>query len=435
MRKLVNIAIIILIVVLLLGGGIAGYLWYGAKQQMDQIVTMAKPFAEISYGGIAVSPTGSVGVNQLRIAPGFANDSIMIGAIRLNAPNLLALLHTRWQLSRGQLPEALSLSFQDVELPLGSVPSTNSIQAAKSGPLDHLEALGCGPINTFGAAAWQEMGYDRLTSNLEIGYRVDPKTNVLTLRMDSATRDWATLNLDVGLALTQPPESLMALATATPRLAKLTLVLRDDGFNQRRNQYCATKAGKPIPEYLADHVRLVVDRLRSSGIFPGPGLIAAYQRYLSENGILMIAAAPPMPINPTELHEYAPADVIKLLGLTLKANETAVTDLTVDWDTAKVAKALGVELEVQPELEPAASPGPVLQTPVMVQKAYHPIPVGQLNQHVGKIVKLRTTTGAQYRGQLDAFAEGFVRVTVRKSGGSVTLSLRVSEITAAEAFY
>lgn len=433
MRKLVNIAIIILIVLVLLGGGIAGYLWYGAKQHMDQIVTMAKPFAEISYGGIAVSPTGSVGVNRLRIAPAFANDSITIGAIRLNAPNLLALLHTRWQLSRGQLPGALSLSFQDVELPLGDMTGAGSIPTAKSAPLDHLEALGCGPINAFGVAAWQEMGYDRLTGNLEIGYRVDPKSNGLALRVDSATRNWATLNLDVGLALTQPPESLMALATSTPRLAKLNLVLRDNGFNQRRNQYCAAKAGKPIPEYLADHVRLVVERLRASGIFPGPGLIAAYQRYLSEGGILTITAAPPMPINPAELHEYAPADVIKLLGLTLKVNETAVTDLTVDWDATKVAKALGVEPEPQPE--PAASPAPVLQTPVVVQKTYHSIPVGELSQHVGKIVKLRTTTGAQYRGQLDAFGEGLLRVTVRKSGGSVTLSLRASEITATEVFY
>ena len=337
-------------------------------------------------------------------------------------------------MSRGQLPEALSLSFQDVELPLGGIPGASSLQTAKSGPLDHLEALGCGPINAFDAAAWREMGYDRLTGNLEIGYRVDPKSNVLALRMDSASRNWATLNLDVGLALTQPPESLMELATSfTPKLARLNLVLRDEGFNQRRNQYCAAKAGKPIPEYLADHVRLVVERLRANGIAPGPGLIAAYQRYLTEGGALTITAAPPIPINPAELNEYTPADVVILLGLRLKANETAVTDLTVDWDAAKVAKALGVEPE--PEPEPEASPEPAPQTPVVIQKTYHSTPVSELNRHVGKIVKLRTTTGAQYRGQLDAFAEGILRVTVRQSGGSATLSLRVSEITAAEVFY
>lgn len=79
---------------------------------------MAKPFAEISYGSVAISPSGSVGVRRLRVMPKFVNDSIMIGAIQLNFPNFLALLHARWQLSQNQLPEALSLSFQDVELSL-----------------------------------------------------------------------------------------------------------------------------------------------------------------------------------------------------------------------------------------------------------------------------------------------------------------------------
>ena len=435
MRKLVNIAIVILLIVVLLGGGAAGYLWYSTKQQVDQIVALAKPFAEISYGGITVSPTGSVGVSRLRIMPNLVNDSITIGAIRLNAPNFVALLHTRWQLSRNKLPEALSLTLQDVEPPLeGGILAASSVQDARSSPLDHLEALGCGPINVLGGAEWREMGYDRFVGNIEIGYRVDPKSNMLNLRTDSVTRDWATLNLDIGLALIKPPESLMELATSfTPKLAKLNFVLRDDGFNQRRNNYCAAKAGKTIPEFLADHVRLVFERLRANGIVLGPGLIAAYQRYLNEGGALTLTATPPAPINPAELNEYAPADVIKLLGLKLKVNETAVSDLTVDWDAAKVAKALGMEPEPEPETE--ASAGVVLQTPVVIQKTYHPTPLGELDRHVGKIAKLRTTTGAQYRGQLDAIAEGIVRITVRKSGGSVTLSLRVGEITSAEVYY
>ena len=433
MRKLLNIVIIIVVVVALLAIAAAGYLWYGAKQQMDQIVTMTKPFAEISYGGIAVSPAGSVGVSQLRVMPNFVNDSIKIGTIRLKAPNFLALLHTRWQLSQNQLPKALSLSFEDFELP--SSGDIFSGPAANKSPFDDLEALGCGPIAAFGAAEWREMGYDRLVSNLEIGYRADPKSNVLDLQMGGKIRDWATLNLDIGLTPTKLPESPMDLAIAfAPKLAKLNFVLRDDGFNQRRNNYCAAKAGKAIPDYLADHVRQVVERLRANGITLGPGLIAAYQRYLTEGGILTITATPPAPINPAELSEYAPADALKVLGLALKVNETAVTDLTVDWDAAKLAKILRPEPEPKPE--PAITPAaPVLQAPVTVQKTYHPTPVSELGQHVGKVVKLRTTTGAQYHGRLDAFTEGLARVMVRKSGGSVTLSLRTNEITQAEVLY
>lgn len=433
MRKLLNIVIVILVIAILLGAGAGGYLWYTTKQDVDRIVTMAQPFAQISYGGVTVSPVGSVGVNQLRIMSNFINDSFTIGAIRLKAPNFLALLHTRWQLSRHQVPRELALSFEDFELP--SSGDIFSGPAANKSPFDDLEALGCGPIAAFGTAEWREMGYDRLISNLEIGYRADPKSNALDLQIGGKIRDWATLNLDIGLTPTKLPESPTDLAIAfAPKLAKLNFVLRDDGFNQRRNNYCAAKAGKAIPDYLADHVRQVVERLRANGITLGPGLISAYQRYLTEGGTLTITATPPAPANLAELHEYAPADALKVLGLALKVNETAVADLTIDWDAAKLAKMLNPEPEPKPELETTtAKPAP--QAPVMVQKNYHPTPVGELNRHVGKIVKLRTTTGAQYHGHLEAFAEGLVRVTVRKSGGSVTLSLRANEITQAEVLY
>lgn len=446
MRKLLSTVIAIVIVAILLGVGAVGYLWYSTKQEVDHFVTEAKPFAEISYGGIDISLAGSMGVNRLRIRPVVVNDSISIGAVRLNTPNFLALLNVRWQLSQNQLPEALALSFHDFELSLsgGILGVDPAGRADESLPFDHLNALGCGPITAFGAPEWREMGYDRFLGNVEIGYRIDPKHNVLELRMDSDMRDWATLNLSIGLALTKPPKSLMELPLSlTPKLAKLNFMLRDDGFNQRRNAYCAAKAGKPLPEYLADHVQRVVERLRANGVFLGPGLIAAYQSYLTEGGVLTITAAPPAPINPTELREYAPADSVKLLGLRMKVNDIAVTDLTVDWNATAITKALNIktkpESEPEPEPEPqtasAPSPSPPSATVKKIYQTYHPISVGELGQHAGKIVKLRTVSGAQYRGQLHSATEDFIHITVRKSGGSAVLSLRTHDITATEVLY
>ena len=69
MRKLVSIVIFLVVAAALLAVATGGYLWYGAKQQVDQIVAMAKPFAEISYGSVAISPSGSVGVRRLRVMP------------------------------------------------------------------------------------------------------------------------------------------------------------------------------------------------------------------------------------------------------------------------------------------------------------------------------------------------------------------------------
>ncbi|MEZ5578832.1 MAG: hypothetical protein R3F40_05105 [Candidatus Competibacteraceae bacterium] len=85
MRKLMKIVVALLIILILIAGGVGGYLWYDTKQHVDQFVMMTKPFAEISYGGIEVSPAGSLGVTRLRISPNM-NDVITIGAIRMHAP-------------------------------------------------------------------------------------------------------------------------------------------------------------------------------------------------------------------------------------------------------------------------------------------------------------------------------------------------------------
>jgi len=437
MRKLNTVVVAIFVALVLIAGGVGGYLWYSTKQQVDQIVTMAKPFAEISYGGIEISPAGSVGVNRLRIMPHFVNDSIAIGAIRLNAPNILALLNIRRQLGKGQLPEALSLSLDQFEVPLnGGILGASSVPPAQRTPFDDLDALGCGSINSLGGTEWQEMGYDNFTGNMKIGYRLNAARNLLELQTDSNTRDWATLNMDIGFALSTPATSVMELTTSlTPKLAKLNAVLRDDGFNQRRNNYCAAKAGKTIDAYIADHVRLLVERLNANGIQPGPGLIEAYRRYLTEGGQLTITAAPPAPIDPTELQFYKPEDVVKLMGLTLKVNDKSVTDLSLNWDAAKVARALGTEPEAVLESGETGAAPTFSQPPVMIRKSYHPIPVGELGQHVGKIAKIKTTNRAEYKGQLDAIAEGVIKITIRKSGGSVTLPLRVSDITEAQVLY
>ena len=435
MRKLMKLGTPLLIVLILIAGGVGGYLWYSTKQQVDQFVMIAKPFAEISYGGIEVSPAGSLGVNRLRIVPHTVSDVITIGAIRLHAPNILALLKTRWQLGRGELPDALSLSVREVEFPLhGGILGASPPSSRQSGPLENLDALGCGQVAYFAGTEWQEMGYDQFIGNVEVGYRLDTPRNVLALQVDSNTRDWATLNMDIGLAIPGPVQSIMELAAqAKPKLASLNVTIQDDGFNQRRNNYCAAKAGKTIDDYLADHVRLVAERLSANGIRLGSGLVAAYRQFLSDGGRITLTAAPPAPIDPTELQHYSAEDAIKLLGLKMQVNGEPVADLSATWDSAAVARALGAEPESE-QLAEEAVPNPAERV-VMIQKSYHPTPVGELGQHVGKIAKLQTATGATFRGQLERVADDIVKIKIRKSGGSVTLSLRTNEINSAEVLY
>jgi hypothetical protein len=332
----------------------------------------------------------------------------------------------------------MSLSMRQFELPLhGGILGAKPPSPRERMPFDDLEALGCGPVIHFGGSEWQEMGYDSFISNMEVGYRLDAAHNRINVQITSNTREWASLRLDISFALNSSSTSIMQLATSlTPKIASLNVVIQDDGYNTRRNNYCAAKAGKPINEYIADHVRLVVERLRANGVNPGPGLINAYQRYLTEGEQITITANPPAPIDPAELQFYTAEDVVKLAGLVVKVNDQAVTDLSVDWNSAQVARALGVGMQRTPNTgEPAETAALSAPKPVIIEKSFHATPISELNQHVGKVAKLQTTTGANYLGKLGTVTEDTIRITIRKSGGTATLSLRGEDITEAQVLY
>ncbi|MBK7983223.1 MAG: hypothetical protein IPK09_06275 [Candidatus Competibacteraceae bacterium] len=440
MHKLKTLGIVLLVALVLIAGGIWGYLWYSTKQQIEQIAALAKPFADISYGGITISPTGSIAVNRLRIILPALDDYLTIGSLRLSTPNLLELLKTQWQLSKGELPQALALSLQQFEIPLdGSLLGANQETLAQRSPFDDLEALGCGPVLSFGAAEWQELGYGKLSGDLTVGYRLDSARKLLELQFDSQNPTWAMVNVDVGLATSGPVSSLMALAASpAPKLSKLSVVIRDQGFNQRRNNYCAAKAGKTVDAYITEHIRLLEDRLRANDVYPGQGLLEAYRLYLADGGRLTLTASPAAPIEPTELQFYKPGDAIKLAGLTLAVNDQPVSDLSVNWDSTKIARALKAKPEIVPEpdraeIRPAP---PTAAAPVAIQKrTFRSVATAELNQHVGKMAKLTTANNARYTGKLNTISEDNVTITIFKPTGSATLSLRNKDIIEAQILY
>jgi hypothetical protein len=420
--------------------GAWGYLWYSTKQQVDEMVTLAKPFADISYGGIDISPTGAISINRLQIILNAINDVVSIGAIRLQAPNILALLNIRHQLSNGQLPEALSISLQNLALSLeGGLLGANQTVLAQQGSLENLDALGCGAILAFGSTEWQEMGYKNLTSDLTLSYRIDRAHNLLSLQMASRSQEWASIEGELEFATTVPLSSIMELVTGlTAKVAKLNLAVHDSGFNQRRNTYCAAKAGKAVDAYIADHARLVAEKLRAHGINLGPGLLDAYRDYLSPGGRLTLAASPPSPIDPSEFRFYKADDIVKLAGLKATINDKPVNDLSLSWDSAKLAQTLAIKTQapVEPEkITVAPSIGPTPEMTVSVKKTFHPIATSELSKHVGKIIKIKTTTNSQYNGKLEGVNEGYINITIRKPNGSATLSLRLNELTQAEVLY
>lgn len=433
MHRLKTFLIALPVVLALLVGGVWGYLWYNTKQQLDEFIKLVKPFADISYRGIDVSLAGSITVNRIRAIIEPLNDAVSIGSMRLNTPNLLALLDISTQLRSGHLPNALGLSMEDLEISLdGGILGASEAARTHRSPFSDLDALGCGPIQTLSGTEWQEMGYRNMVSNVTWGYRLTPAYDALELQIDSDTRDWAALNFRIGFAISPPTSSIIGLTTSlSPKITQLQVAIRDLGFNERRNNYCAAKAGKPVEAYLADHVRLVAQHLQANGLQLGGGLVDAYRQSLANGSQLAINASPPIPVDLRELQFYKPDDIKKLLGLAVKVNEQPVNDLTLQWDATKIAQALAVKSEPESTAE-ATSPATAKPEPKpdpVVQKSYQPIPISELSRYIGTVAKIKMINNASYNGILDTVSSEMVIITIRKGSGKATLSLRRSDIS------
>lgn len=437
MHRLKTFLIALPVILVLLVGGVWGYLWYSTKQQLDEIIQLAKPFADINYRSIDVSLAGSITVNRIRAIIEPLNDAVSIGSIRLSTPNLLALLDISSQLRSGRLPRALRLSMENFEVSLdGGIMGASEMAKTNRSAFSDLDALGCGSLQTFSGTEWREMGYSNMVSNATWGYQLSPSHDVLELQIDSDTRDWAALNLRIGFAISPPTSSIIGLASSlSSKITQLEVLIRDLGFNERRNNYCVAKTGKPVDAYLADHVRLVAQRLQANGLQLGGGLIEAYRQYLASGSQLAIGASPPIPIDLRELQFYKPDDVKKLLELVVKVNEQPVNDLSLQWDAARIAKALEVKPEPQSTAEDASAEAPrpaPKPEPIIIQKSYRPIPINDLNRYIGAAAKIKMANNASYNGILDTVSSEIVTITIRKGGGKATLSLRRSDIIEAQ---
>lgn len=435
MRKLLIITTSIVLAIVAIIGGFWGYVLHSAQQQVQHLITVLQPLADVSQRGVQVLPSGVVRVQDIKIIPHTISDVISIDNIELKTANLLALFNVRRALSQGKLPETLELILRGVSLPLhGAIMGTKPPPNYQPMPFEHLSALGCGPVTYFAGEQWQDMGYERFSSDLRISYRLGAEH--LTIALSSHTPGWSNFTFDLELALSAPLTSMNQLgSTVTLKLVSLTLGMEDAGYNQHRNNFCATQAGKDVNAYLAEHARLVLERLRNHGIMLGAGLSETYQSYLLGNGTLTVSLKPPIPIQPSELLDYRGADALTLAGLSVSFNHQPVSDISIDWNLAQAGSAVGMGMK-RPSVEPEHVPPPPPPKPVAptVRKDFKSIRVSALGQYLGSVARLKTVAGVEYQGVLESLGEGMMRITIRKAGGSVTLSLRTEDIAEAYIF-
>lgn len=406
MRKLL---ILVVLLPVLAYAGIKGYLWYSIYSHMEDIRNAAAPVATIEYKDIRASLSGPFGVSSITIEPHIVADKIRIGSALVHTDGLRDLYELWKNVFDEKVPDRLKVSLNRISINLdgemASLLASNQKSNLFGTPLD---AMACGDREFFSPTDLVAMGYDKLSIDAKIDYGVNRAKDSVDMFVKFGVRDAASLAIDVSVPRSQAPTSQRQLTLQIPQFMDFSINVEDLSFNERRNQFCAKVTGVTNTEFVDRHIEEVRAYAEDYGLSLSGELLAAYRKYMTESGNVTITANPLDPVNPIILLTMNPRQLLEWLSLDVNIAGQNVHELMTF-----------AAVEKQPEQE---------DRPKIVPDTYKPTSVAELDQHVNRLLKIRTLDGKLHHAYLSVVNQDALVLTQELVGGSATFRVPIEQI-------
>jgi len=445
------------VVLILIAAASYGFYWYQVKSKADELSQQMAPFAEVSYGSVYAHPDGTVGVNNLVISPRQMHAPVSIDAVRIRAGNPLFFLF-----GGDAPPEQLNVSLkrmrQGLDSELFRMAQQQSDLMLESNPLYvSPNALGCGNVRQFDINTMKRMGFSEMLMDINLDYRGDNQARKVHLDLFVDIQDLAETRME--MAISADPSQLQnpMMASGNARLETLSFSYADQGYNQRRDRFCAAESGIKPDEYRQQHRQLFVQWLNASGVELPDSLLTAYFDLQKPDADMALSLRPVGGVGAAELMMQDPMTVLQSLNLQFSINGKPLALDGINWPELMTGLAMAgnpgrVESGAEPEedaavaeaeaelsggvealqaVESDSAPGQRVRVRPVI-KRYQPTPLAELPAYLGSPVRIFTYFGNDVEGQLvHADGQG-VRVIQRLKQGVAEYPLDNDRIQQAE---
>lgn len=449
MRKLGAVLFVLIIVV---AAGY-GFYWYQVKSRADDMVRQLAPFAQVNYGSVYAHPDGTVGVDDLTITPLQMHAPVSIETVRVRADGPLFFLF-----GGDAPPEQLNISLQQVRQGLDSelfrTIQQQSDLLLEDNPLYvSPNALGCGNVRQFDVNTMKRMGFNELVMDLDLHYRGDTRARKVNLNMLVDIQDMAETRMEMAFSADPGQLKNPMMASGNARLETLSFSYKDQGYNQRRDRFCASEANVKPAEYQQQHQVLFEQWLNSNNIELPPSLLAAYSELQGPGADMALSMRPVGGVGAAEVMMQEPMALLQSLNIQFSINDKPLALDTIDWPglmsglaAAGNSKDIGRSSPTEPEtvvaatlpeeagseIEKNALSGNKPQRELPIRKRFRVTPLAELPEYLGAQVRIFTYFGNDVEGVLTHAGATSIRVEQRLQQGLAEFPLDHDRIQQAE---
>ena len=318
MRKLVFIGLLVAAVY----GCAKLYLHYKVSDNVDDVILMLSPMADVKYSGVSSTMGGTLSVDDVEISVHGYSGPVSIEKISLITPgffHLLSLGDTGKNMAADKMPESLAFGFTGLKTSLDS-DLVNMLytlrQQSADKPVDDDVAAQCTGRNGFSPEMLRRLGYSDIVVDVQFGYRTEDGEVVL----ESATvvEDMYATNIEATLQGTFSPQA-MAMGAYRPRLVNAKLEFIDQSLDERTNKLCADR-GLSADEILNAKLETFNNFGAQTGVVFDDQIIEPFVEFLKGKSTFVLTANPIEPVNLNQIGLYKASDVPALLNLTAAAH-------------------------------------------------------------------------------------------------------------------
>ena len=298
------------------------YLHHRVSSNLDNLLLMASPFANVSYSGVSSTMGGTLSIDDLVVQVNGYRDPIRADKLSLVTPgfwHLLALGDIGMNTVSSEMPESIGFAIRGFQTDVDSDLVRTMYRMGKGGAKDLEElddAARCTGKNGYSPNDLLALGYQSLNADLEMGYRNAAGRMIVDVRTSIA--DMYDLELELTLDGEISPQA-MAMGSYRPKMVEARLEYTDQSLEQRTTRRCE-RAGLTTEQVLAAKLDTFLSLGADSGVVFDEQIIEPYKEFLRGKSTFVMEAKPHEPVTMSQIGLYKPSDVPALLNLSASAH-------------------------------------------------------------------------------------------------------------------